>query len=158
MIDVDRLGVLRRCTRTSRPRMVGRMRHAGIGTRPGNPVTGCERPFHVRFSKRGLNNSSKKSLEGANRYKIDYSAVAGKSRCVTEAAGTILNINHLDGRGGGIRTPGPSAPKFDLQRTFNNLPGAGWHRKPFKGTTWNSYCGAKVGLFAPGSERRGYQM
>lgn len=40
-----------------------------------------------------------------------------------------------------------SAPKFDLQRTFNDLPGAGWHPKSFKGTKGNSYCGAKVGLF-----------
>jgi hypothetical protein len=34
-----------------------------------------------------------------------------------------------------------SAPKFDLQRTFNNLTGAGWHRKPFKGMTGNSIVG-----------------
>jgi hypothetical protein len=45
--------------------------------------------------------------------------------------------------------PRPSAPKFDLQRIFNDLPGAGWHPKSFKGTKRNSYCGAKVGLFTP---------
>jgi hypothetical protein len=29
----------------------------------------------------------------------------------------------LNGRGGGIRTPRPSAPKFDSARNFNNLTG-----------------------------------
>lgn len=42
--------------------------------------------------------------------------------------------------------PRPSAPKFDLQRTINNLTGAGWHRKSRKRAVRNTWCGAKVGL------------
>jgi hypothetical protein len=40
----------------------------------------------------------------------------------------------------------PSAPKFDLLRTFNDLTGAVWHCKSCRRTVSNSYCGAKVGL------------
>jgi hypothetical protein len=35
--------------------------------------------------------------------------------------------------------------KFDLQRTSNDLTGAGWHSKSPRRTMRNSYCGANVG-------------
>jgi hypothetical protein len=59
----------------------------------------------------GIQESLAKMLGGANRYKIVYMAVAGKSRCVAESAITSLIIYNLTGRGGGIRTPDPLLPK-----------------------------------------------
>jgi hypothetical protein len=46
-------------------------------------------------------------------YKIDYGAVAGKSRCVAETINITFNINNLCWSGRRDSNPRPSAPKAD---------------------------------------------
>src|SRR5258708_39302296 len=53
------------------------------------------------------------SLEGSDRYKIDYTAVAVKSRCVAGIVDITCIINHLCWSGRRDSNPRPSAPKAD---------------------------------------------
>jgi hypothetical protein len=62
-------------------------------------------------------------LGGGDRYKIDYSAVAVKSRCAAEVANKALNINILCWSGRRDSNPRPSAPKADA------LPGCATPRR-----------------------------
>jgi hypothetical protein len=62
-------------------------------------------------------------LGGDDSYKIDYSAVAVKSRCVTKLADIALIINGLCWSGRRDSNPRPSAPKADA------LPGCATPRR-----------------------------
>ena len=97
------------------------------------PHTRVVKPTHGRIRKGNQKSDLRKNrfgillifLEGGDRYKIDYSAVAAKSRCVPEMVNIACIINKLCWSGRRDSNPRPSAPKADA------LPGCATPRLTF---------------------------